>query len=225
MRRPLICLLAVGTAIGLPALVLQRWIAETRLGAIVLVGAWFAVVALVIFVIGLRRRRLRRPLLGAFAVVLAATVAIGYWTGFRDMVVDEDVAMASMRATAAERERGLGAGGDAAPAGRPVELARGSFAGADGHRAVGTATVIARPDGSRVLTFTHFDADPGLDVDVFLTPSPAGIDGGVELGGLKGNVGDQQYEIPADADLRKLSNVVVWCNPFTVRIAVAQLAV
>ena len=60
-------------------------------------------------------------------------------------------------------------------------------------------------------------------MDVYLTPSADDVSDRVELGGLKGNVGDQQYAIPADADLRRYSNVILWCKPFTVRIAVANL--
>jgi hypothetical protein len=45
----------------------------------------------------------------------------------------------------------------------------------------------------------------------------------VELGNLKGNVGDQHYDIPAEANLNRYGTVVLWCNPFTVRIAVAVL--
>ena len=41
---------------------------------------------------------------------------------------------------------------------------------------------------------------------------------------LKGNVGDQQYEIPADANLNHYGTVVLYCTPFTVRIAVAELS-
>ena len=83
--------------------------------------------------------------------------------------------------------------------------------------------MVEQPGGERVLTFTEFDVDPGVDVEVYLTPSTESVDDRVELGGLKGNVGDQQYEIPADADLREYSNVILWCTPFTVRIAVAEL--
>lgn len=50
------------------------------------------------------------------------------------------------------------------------------------------------------------------------------FDDRVELGGLKGNVGDQEYAIPADADLRRYDTVVLYCTPFTVRIAVAPLS-
>ncbi|MET0127766.1 MAG: hypothetical protein ABW249_04200 [Solirubrobacterales bacterium] len=44
MRRWLISSAAVGALIGIPALILQRWVAETRFAAIVLVLAWFALV-------------------------------------------------------------------------------------------------------------------------------------------------------------------------------------
>ena len=64
--------------------------------------------------------------------------------------------------------------------------------------------MVEQPGGERLLTFTEFDVDPGVDVDVYLTPSTESVADRVELGGLKGNVGDQQYEIPADADLAPL---------------------
>ena len=226
MRRWLISFTAVGALIGIPALILQRWVAETRFAAIVLVLAWFALVGIGLAFFVWRRRDLRLPLLGAFTLILAGTIAVGYWTGFRDMVVDEDVAMAASRATAEQRERGLSGerAAEADPKPRaPVELASGPFAGADGHAGTGTATIVESPDGERLLTFTQFDVDPGVDVDVFLTASPDSVDDRVELGGLKGNVGDQQYEVPAGTDLRRYANVILWCTPFTVRIAVAEL--
>jgi hypothetical protein len=227
MRRWLLSFAVVGAAVGIPALILQRWVAETRFAAIVLVLAWFAIVGIGLVACVWRRSELRRPVLGAFAAILAGTVAIGWATGFRDMVVDEDVAMASMKVRGDERERGLSGSGDQGagadePAG-PIELARGHFTGEDGHAGTGTATVIEQPSGERLLTFTDFDVDPGVDVDVLLSASPQNIDDAVKLDDLKGNVGDQQYEIPAEADLRTYSNVVLWCNPFTVRIAVAEL--
>jgi hypothetical protein len=221
MRRWLVSFAAVGGLIGIPALILQRWVAETRFAAIVLVLAWFAVVGIGLAIYVWHRPTLRRPVLGAFAAILASTVAVGWATGFRDMVVDEDVAMAASRASDRDRERGLSGGGREEA--QPVELARGSFTGEDGHAGTGTATVVEQPSGDRVLTFTEFDVDPGVDVDVFLSASPEGIDDAVKLGDLKGNVGDQQYGIPQDLDLRAYANVVLWCNPFTVRIAVAEL--
>lgn len=227
-RRALLVALAVGATIGIPIAILQRYIATTRGGAILLVLAWFLVTGIGILVY-FRRSSGYRLIAGAtYAAVLLGTVAIGYWTGFRDNVVDEDVVVASARASAAERDRGLAhATQNDRPSGRsPVELATGAFAGADGHAGNGIATVVQEPSGGRLLTFTEFDVDPGVDVDVYLVPGDGSdVSDRVELGNLKGNVGNQQYEIAADADLNRYGTVVLWCKPFTVRIAVAKLDV
>ena len=82
-----------------------------------------------------------------------------------------------------------------------VEVASGSFTGEDGHDGTGTATVIDQASGAQVLTFTDFDVDPGAAVEVWLTTGPNETSDRVDLGNLKGNVGDQQYEIPAGTDL------------------------
>lgn len=221
MRRKLIDVGAVAAVIVIPAIVLQRWIAETRWSAILLVAAWMAIVGAAILVGFARRRELRWTRAGTWAAIVLGTVAIGYWTGFRDRVVDEDVAIASTRASGVELQRALTS--ERAPASTgPRELERGTFAGADGHAGEGLATILEL-DGRRVLTFRRFDVDPGVDVEVLLSTRADDVDDRVELGRLKGNVGDQQYEIPADVDLREYRNVVLWCVPFTVRIAVAEL--
>lgn len=238
-RRALFVAIVVGATIGVPMAILQRFIATTRGGAILLVLAWFLVSGIGLFLYFRGRPGLRLIAGGTYAAVLLGTVAIGYWTGFRDTVVDENVVVASARASAAERDQGL-AGGTAPGAGpegnasqdrrrpkrAPVELASGEFAGADGHAGSGTATVVQEPSGGRLLTFTEFDVDPGVDVDVYLVPGDGSdVSDRIELGNLKGNVGNQQYEIPAGADLSRYGTVVLWCKPFTVRIAVATLNV
>jgi len=40
---------------------------------------------------------------------------------------------------------------------------------------------------------------------------------------LKGNIGDQNYEIPGDLDLSKYNSAVIWCRRFGVNFAVAPL--
>jgi hypothetical protein len=224
-HRQLFVALAVVAALAIPMAILQRYVAATRWEAIQLVIAWFVVcgVGLLIY---FRRRPGARLVAGAtYAAVLIGTIAVGYWTGFRDVVVDEDIVVATARAAGAEREQALAAtqpGGD----GRSAELAKGTFSGADGHAGSGTATVVQQPGGGRLLTFTRFDVDPGVDVDVYLVPGDGtDVSDRVDLGSLKGNVGNQQYEIPADADLTRYGTVVLWCKPFTVRIAVARLNV
>jgi hypothetical protein len=218
---------AVGAALGIPALILQRYVATTRSAAIYMVIAWFVLCAVLLYLFLRRSPGLRLFAWGTFAAVILGVVAVGYWTGFRDTVVDENIVVASARASAAEREQGLAPAADSGGgrAAAPVELARGTFEGADGHAGEGVAAVIQQPGGQRLLTFARFDVDPGVDVDVYLVPGDGSdVSDRVELGNLKGNVGDQQYEIPASADLARYSTVVLWCKPFTVRIAFAPLS-
>lgn len=232
-RRRILPALVVAGALGIGLLVLQRWVAETKFAAIVLVGIWFAIVGAAVLIYTGRRSDLRLPVLGTYAAIAIATVAIGYLTGFRDTTVDENVVMASERVSEADRDSALA--GSSAPAkeeqketnpekpAEPTELSRGDFVGADGHAGSGTATVIRDSDGSRSLTFTNFDVDPGAKVVVWLTENETDLEERVDLGTLKGNVGDQAYELPADVDLRRFDTVVLYCTPFTVRIAVASL--
>lgn len=237
-NRPIAALVVAG-ALGIGLLVLQRWVAETKFAAIVLIGVWFVVVGLAALVVARRRPELRLPVLGTFAVFAVGSLAIGYWTGFRDTKVDEDVVVATAEAGEVERGAAL-AGNDAGDsaaeqkpepkdprpdkAAEPVSLATGQLAGADGHAGSGTATVVREPGGERFLTFIDFNVDPGARVEVWLTGDEANLDDRVELGTLKGNVGDQQYGIPPDADLTRYDTVVLYCTPFTVRIAVAPLS-
>ena len=233
VRRQLVAALAVAVLLGIPSLILQRYVASTRGAAIGLVVAWFVVVGIGVLAWSRRHRDLRLAAGATYAVILLATVGVGYWTGFRDVVVDEDIVVASARASSDDLKRALagqasgGASrGGAAPAGArgPTELATGEFEEADGHAGTGTAAVIQQPSGERLLTFSDFEVDPGVDVDVFLVPGDGSeVSDRIELGNLKGNVGNQQYEIPAEADLNRYGTVVLWCNPFTVRIAVARL--
>ncbi|MCD6014294.1 MAG: hypothetical protein K0R88_378 [Solirubrobacterales bacterium] len=168
-------------------LVLQRYVAETRGSAIVLVALWLALVGIAILVLIRRRPELGLALAGTWLAVLAGAVAIGYWTGFRDVEVMEDVAVPSAQASGNERDRGLSGEGAAgrgerpgATGSMPVELASGAFAGADGHAGTGTATVVEQPGGRRLLTFTDLDVDPGVDVEVYLTPGTDTVDDRVD---------------------------------------------
>jgi hypothetical protein len=96
------------------------------------------------------------------------------------------------------------------------------------HSARGTAAVVSTGGGRRVLTLRAFHLSPGPKVVVWLVPRSARGDGQlpkdrVELGGLKGTRGNQQYTIPASTDLRRYSSVIFWCVPFTSGLARADL--
>ncbi len=106
-----------------------------------------------------------------------------------------------------------------------VELS-GTFKDADSfHRGSGKATVFTLPDGKRVLRFEDFTVTNGPSLSVYLVRHHDGnVDSGfLDLGKLKGNKGNQNYDIPADVDLSAYKSVVIWCVPFRVTFATASL--
>ncbi len=100
------------------------------------------------------------------------------------------------------------------------------------HPGEGTAVVLTDGSDQRFLRFEEdFAIDNGPDLDVYLVAGvPADGDAGlfdddfVGLGDLKGNIGPQNYEIPADVDLDLYNTVVIWCVRFGVAFNAADLA-
>jgi Electron transfer DM13 len=118
----------------------------------------------------------------------------------------------------------------AATAPQPLDLASGNFH--DGaHKTSGVATVLQLPDGRRALRLTNFMTSNGPDVHVYLVAAKDATDnatvkqaGFIDLGSIKGNVGDQNYDVPADADLNRYQAVTIWCARFNVNFGTAPLA-
>lgn len=165
-----------------------------------LTALWFALV-LVGAAVAWRRLPALRP--AALAAVTAFVVVGGYlgYASTTDRVVDETVVT-----------------GPAALDGSFRSLA---------HETSGTARVIERPDGTRVLTLTGFRTDPGPDLYLYALPGRVpgdDVDGGTSLGRLKGNVGDQQYALPAALELDRGATIVIWCRAFSVGFGAATLA-
>jgi hypothetical protein len=115
---------------------------------------------------------------------------------------------------------GQGGGAEPAPT-QNVQLSSGEFE-SGAHTTTGTAAVVELAEGGRVLTLTDFETDPGPDLRVYLATDRDASDS-VDLDGLKGNVGNQQYEIGEDVDLAKYSTVVIWCRAFSVEFGSAAL--
>ena len=163
-----------------------------------LTAVWFAAVAAAAVLLWRRVPALRAAAIAAVATFVVVGAYLGY-TSTRDTVVDETVAAG------------------------PAQLS-GSFRGL-AHPTTGTARIVARDDGSRVVTFTGFETDPGPDLFVYAVPgatSGEGVDGGTRLGALKGNVGNQQYVLPAGSPDGPLT-IVVWCRAFSVSFGAATL--
>lgn len=100
----------------------------------------------------------------------------------------------------------------------------GKFIGVnDGiHNADGLARVIPLDNGTSVLRLENFKATNGPDLYVYLATDNSASDI-VNLGRLKGNIGNQNYVIPAGTDLSKYDRVLVWCRAFSVLFGSAQL--
>lgn len=122
---------------------------------------------------------------------------------------------------------------EAMPADAPVVVATGEFTDADAiHKGSGRAILYALPDGRHVLRFEDFRTTNGPALVVYLArhPSPASAadvtdQGYLSLGELKGNVGNQNYPIPADVDVAGYGSVVIWCELFDVLFSPAALEV
>jgi hypothetical protein len=112
--------------------------------------------------------------------------------------------------------------------GRP--LASGKFHSV-AHATSGTAAVYQLADGTRVLRFTHFKTSNGPDVHVYLFAADDATDNKsvmnarfIDLGSIKGNIGDQNYTLGSDAELSKYRAVSVWCKRFSVNFGAAPLS-
>jgi hypothetical protein len=184
---------------------------------------WMALVGAICLGIAFRRRNLAIPLLGAY---LATAAVLGVYLSrsiFLDDEVNENVATAAEPARPSPKSRR----GDRQPS-RPQNrlLGRARFESVR-HEAEGVASAIELVRGGRVVTLTDFEVDNGPDLRVYLVAGPARseseVDDFEDLGALKGNKGNQQYEIPRGTDLDRYTTVVVWCRAFSVLFARAPV--
>ena len=213
----LVARLALASVVALVVL-LGIWVTGGLLtndfrAAMALIAAWLGLAGLAALLISRRRRALALPVLGGF--VATAVVAGGYlaYTSMVDKVVHERIAVAANPGSAGP--------GTASP---PVNtaIARGRFTSSE-HATSGTATLIRLATGGTVLTISELDTSPGPDLRVYLVSGSADDLGDiVDLGGPKGNKGDQQYRVPA-ADVDRHRTVVIWCRAFSVPFGSARL--
>jgi len=115
--------------------------------------------------------------------------------------------------------------------GKAKTLVTGKFHGKV-HKTEGRATIYQESDGKLVLRLTNFKTSNGPDVHVILVATADAMDDAnflkdntekLELGKLKGNEGDQNYEIPAGTDLTKVRMVSIYCERFNANFGAAPL--
>jgi hypothetical protein len=106
-----------------------------------------------------------------------------------------------------------------------MSLAMGKFIGVnDGiHNAEGLAKVIQLDDGSMILRLENFKATNGPDLYVYLATDGSSTSDIVNLGRLKGNIGNQNYDIPEGTDFSKYDTVLIWCKAFSVLFGSTKL--
>lgn len=178
-----------------------------------------------------RVRTLAREHRRLIAVVAVVAVAIGVlaflWFRPDKLFVDTTVNEALPSAPAASLPA---AGTGPAPA-APAVLSSGAFRDLE-HPTSGTAKIARLADGSRIVRLEDFRTSSGPDVVVILSSTPAtendwsAYDDGtfVNLGALRGNVGSQNYAVPASVDISRYRSVVIWCRRFNVAFGAAPIA-
>ncbi|MEK7227367.1 MAG: DM13 domain-containing protein [Patescibacteria group bacterium] len=106
---------------------------------------------------------------------------------------------------------------------QPVLVWRGLFKGFDSiHTGTGNVSVLKAGDKYIIRFEENFDVANGPDLYVGF-----GKDGkyvkGTEIAKLKGNIGSQNYEVPANINLEEYNEIWIWCRAFSVGFAKAKL--
>lgn len=234
---PLVALLLLGGAV----VIVGQLLPGGNDVKIVLAIAFFVAAGAVLGRLAKGRPDLRLPLR---AGVLLAALALGGWylNSLRGKEVQEELvdvsppaaergaapaagegAAARDRSAAGDTDRSAAGGTDRSAAGGtagPQLVASGSFAALD-HAGSGSAEIV-RDDGELSLQLRDFATDAGPDLRVYLA-SDTDASEFVDLGALKGNSGNQAYEIPDGTNVAELGQVLIWCRAFSVGFTAAAV--
>lgn len=169
-----------------------------------------------------------RSAAAAIAVAALALFGLGiYWFGPQRLVLDREVAEALPTPTGAT-DPSTGEEPLEEPSG-VEELGSGEFRSLE-HGTTGLVRIVELQDGTRFVRLEDLDTSDGPDLRIYLTDQPVSDDWGIwddgeylDLGALKGNVGDSNYRVPENVDLSRFRTVVIWCRRFTVGFGVAPI--
>ncbi|WP_030487049.1 DM13 domain-containing protein [Micromonospora chokoriensis] len=182
------------------------------------------------------KRIFRSPvaLAGLACAVVVAMLALYWfqpWKLFTDTYVDESIPRVETPAATPTTATPSPAASAATPARNEI-LTTGEFVTHE-HRTTGSAEIHRLADGRHQLVIRDLKTSNGPDLRVWLTDQPV-IDGTagwrvfddgewVELAKLKGNKGNQVYDLPASVDPRDFRSVSIWCKRFAVSFGAADL--
>ena len=170
-------------------------------------------------------RRWGLVILGLAVPVVAVIL---FWFQPQKLLIDDEVVERSPVVAASASDDDPSASAAASGRSEAEVLVRGEFVSLD-HGTQGSVQVLALPGGTRVLRLEALATDNGPDLFVYLSTNPpegpeaSFDDGSVNLGRLKGNRGDQNYEIPDDVALAEYASVVIWCDRFDSAFGAAAL--
>lgn len=104
-------------------------------------------------------------------------------------------------------------------------VASGSFQQGDSTYTISGDVQVTQQGGVRTLAFTDFSVTNGPDLFVYLVNEPqldnesvkraVEEDRFVNLGALKGNIGNQTYTLPEGIELEEGAVISIWCRRFS----------
>ena len=154
---------------------------------------------------------MKKLILAGGIASIAVTI---YFTGAYTYFIENRVSEELPQMTSANQQQTLQ---------EPRIIKQGNFVGADFfHKGNGQAYILEYPDGRKILRFENFEVVNGPDLYVYLSEASAptgdlkSLGDYIDLGRLKDNIGDQNYELPQNISSNDYSSAVIWCKKFGV---------
>lgn len=178
-------------------------------------------------------RRFVRPkfmIPALLAAVLGAAVILIWFQPqklFLDTEVDEKAPGAMAKEDSMKKDDAMMKDDAMAKEGAMMSLS-GSFRSLD-HETSGSASLSKAQDGHYYVRFENFRTENGPDLFVYLSTVPGTAEESefpgefIDLGKLKGNIGNQNYLVPDGTDLSKYQSVIIWCRRFNSTFGAAAL--
>lgn len=149
-------------------------------------------------------------------VIVFAALGIAWWLGsplFLNKKVGEDAREIQKMISPAENQKST----------ELTTVSGGNFVGADDfHKAEGAVNLIKVGDKYFVRFEDDFKVTNGPDLFVYFGKNGSYINE-ARISALKGNIGGQNYEVPADINSLDYNEIWVWCRAFSVPFGHAVL--